>query len=339
MSYGEGTIAVGELQKIYLGVNLNFAKFVYGHKRALDLARSEIGAYYVEMVPDMDYGPVFFATSPARFRAYHTDVARYAGEIGVRIVSMMTFFRDNVSVTHSNPEIRESAFTAMRAMAVQGGCYGCDAVGASLGTILVEDLDERDECIKAGIQYWLRWLQLLHGEGVGKATLETMSTLREPPATIASAKELLAPLNEYHRENPSSTCAPALCYDVGHGAAEPERDSDDDAKFTAWFRAFPNDIVHIHLKNTGSQFLETWPFTDEYRNKGIINLNEVLGAIRDYLRAERLYVMVEVPGKRGRLIGERESVRVNKLSFENVKKAFRDEGFRENPQDHTWSPA
>jgi len=339
MSYGEGTMAVGELQKIYLGVNLNFAKFVYGHKRALDLARNEIGAYYVEMVPDMDYGPVFFTTSPARFHAYHTEVARYAGEMGVRIVSMMTFFRDNVSVTHPNPEIRECAFTAMRAMAVQGGCYGCNVVGASLGTILVEDLDERDECVKAGIHYWLRWLELLHREGVGKATLETMSTLREPPATIASAKELLAPLNEYHRQNPSTTCTPALCYDVGHGAAEPERDSDEDAKFTAWFRAFPKDIVHIHLKNTGPQFLETWPFTDEYRNKGIINLNEVLGAIRDYLRAETLYVMVEVPGKRGRLIGERESIRVNKLSFENVKKAFRDEGFRENPQDHTWSPA
>lgn len=331
---------MGALQKIYLGINLNFAKYVYGHERALDLARNEIGAYYVEMVPDIDYGPVFFATSPDRFRTYHMEVARYADKIGVRIPTMLTFYRDNASVTHSNPEVREHAFTAMRAMAVQGGCLRCDLVGASVGTILVEDFEEkRDECVAAGIEYWHRWLKLLHVEGVEKATLETMSTLREPPATIASAKELFARLEECHHQNPSTTCAPALCYDVGHGAAEPERDSDDDINFTAWFMAFPNDIVHIHLKNTDPQFLETWPFTDEYRDRGIIDLHEIVRAIRDHLGSEKLYVMVEVPGKRGRLIGERESIRVNKLSFENVKKAFRDEGFRENPQDHTWSPA
>ncbi|MFQ6095869.1 MAG: hypothetical protein ACE5NN_06970, partial [Candidatus Bathyarchaeia archaeon] len=139
-------------QKIYLGVNLNFAKFVYGHKRALDVAHNEIGAYYVEMVPDIDYGPVFFATSPDRFRAYHTEVAEYAAEIGVGIPTMLTFYRDNASVTHSNPEIREHAFTAMRAMAAQAGCLGCDVVGASFGTILVEDFeDKREECIEAGI--------------------------------------------------------------------------------------------------------------------------------------------------------------------------------------------
>jgi len=332
-------IAMSALQRIFLGVNLNFAKYVYGHKAALDLARNEIGAHYVEMVPDMDYGPVFFATSPDRFRTYHTEVARHAKKIGLRIASMMTFFRDNASVTHSNPEIQEHAFTAMRAMAMQGGCYGCDLVGASLGTILVEDLGKSEECIDAGIRYWGRWFELLHREGVRKATLETMSTLREPPATIASARQLLAQLNEFHQQNPSTTCAPALCYDVGHGAAEPERDSEDDVKFTAWFKSFPNDIVHIHLKNTDPNFLQTWPFTDEYLDRGIIDLNEVIGSIRDYLRAESLYVMLEVPGKRGRLIGEQESLRVNRLSFENIRKAFREEGFRENRHDHTWSLA
>ena len=327
-------------QKIYLGVNLNFAKYVYGHRRALDLARNEIGAYYVEMVPDIDYGPAFFATSPERFRAYYREVGGYAKKISVRIPTMLTFYRDNVSVAHSIPEIREHAFTSMRAMAAQGGCLGCDVVGASFGTILAEDMeDKREECIEAGVNYWQRWLKLLHEEGVGKASLETMSTLREPPATIAAAKRLLGRLKEYHRENPSTTCVPALCYDTGHGAAEPERDSGDDVSFAAWFKAFPTDIVHIHLKNTGRQFLETWPFTDEYRDVGIIDPQDVVHAIRSHLRAEEIYVMVEVPGKRGRLIGELESIRANRVSFENIKRALRDEGFQENPQDHTWSLA
>lgn len=326
-------------QKIYLGVNLNFAKYVYGHKRALDLVRNEIGAYYAEMVPDTDYGPVFFATSPDRFRAFYTEAAEYADRIGVRILTLLTFQRDNASVTHSNPEIREHAFTAMRAMAAQAGCLRCDAVGASFGTILVEDMEgKREECFEAGIRYWRWWLEILHEEGVEKANVEIMSTLREPPATIASAKEMLARLKGYHEQNASTTCTPACCYDVGHGATESERDSDDDIKFEAWFKAFPTDIVHIHLKNTDPLFLNTWPFTGEYRNSGIINLQEVVSAIRDHLRAEKLYLMIEVPGKRGRLIGELESIRANRLSFENARKALSDEGFREDPQDHTWSP-
>jgi len=326
-------------QRVYLGVNLNFAKFVYGHRRALDVARNQIGAHYVEMVSDIDYGPVFFAESPDRCRAHHRGVAEYAGRTGVGIPTMLSFYRDNVSVLHSNPEIREHAYTVMRAMAAQGGCLGCDVVGASFGTVLVEDYEERrGELVEVGIGYWQQWLELLHTEGVKKVTLETMSTLREPPATISSAKELLSRLKEYHRHNPLTTCAPALCCDVGHGAPEPERESDDDASFAAWFNAFPTDIVHIHLKNTGAQFLETWPFTDEYRGQGIIDLHEVARAIHSHLRAEKLYVMVEVPGKRGRLLGERESIKANRLSLENAKKAFLDEGFQENPEDHTWSP-
>jgi len=326
-------------QKIYPGVNLNFAKFVYGHKRALEIARDELGAHYVEMVPDIDYGPAFFLTSPDRFRAYHSEVAEHAEKVGIGIPTMLTFYRDNNSVTHSNPEIRDHAYTVMRSMAVEAGCLGCKVVGASFGTILVEDMGaaRRDECIRAGLEYWQRWLELLHSEGVEWATIETMSTLREPPATIGYARELIGRLADYHQRYPSTTCRPGFCYDLGHGAAEPERDTDDDTRFSAWFEALSTEIVHIHLKNTDPQFLATWPFTDEYRECGIIELGEVVRAIRDNLRAEKIYVMVEVPGKRGRLIGEQESIKANRLSLENMKRAMRDEGFREDPNDHTWS--
>jgi hypothetical protein len=223
-------------------------------------------------------------------------------------------------------------------MAVQGGCLGCKVVGAPFGTILAEDMDRnRDECMRAGLEYWQRWLELLHDEGVEIATLETMSTLRELPCTIADAKALLNDLSQYHLAHRSSTCRPAYCYDTGHGPADEESSSGEDTKFESWFRALPTDIVEIHVKNTDPQFLATWPFTEGYRQDGIIELHELVRAIRDHLRVETLYMMIELPGKRGRLLGERESLRVNRQSFEEVQKALYEEGFREDPQDHTWS--
>jgi sugar phosphate isomerase/epimerase len=325
---------------VYIGVNLNFTKFVYSHKRALEVARDDIGAHYVEMVPDTDYGPAFFLDAPERFRDYHLEVGQHAKDLGVGIPTLLTFYRDNNSISHSDPEIRKHAYTVMRSMAVQGGCLGCKVVGASFGSVLAEDMDEKfDECVNAGIEYWKQWLVELYDEGVECATLETMSTLREPPATIKYAAELIEPLMQYHADHSSTTARPAYCYDVGHAAADEEIESEDDKDLAAWFKAFPKDIVHLHIKNTDSQFLATWPFTDEYRDSGIIDLHKLARSVRDDLDVKELYVMVEMPGKRGRLIGEKETLDANRKSLENLKLAFRDEGFSENASDHTWSLA
>lgn len=322
---------------VYLGVNLNFTKFVYGHKRALEVARNEVGAHYVEMVPDTDYGAAFFVSNPERFRAYHMDVGRHAKDIGVGIPTLLTFYRDNNSISHSNPEVRKYAYAVMQSMAVQAGCLGCKVAGASFGTVLTEDMDDKfDECVNAGLEYWKQWLEFLYEEGVGCATMETMSTLREPPATISYAADLIGPLAKYHEKHPSTTARPAYCYDLGHAAADEETDSEDDKDMAAWFESFPRDIVHIHVKNTDSCFQATWPFTEDYRDEGIIDLHKLARCIRDHLDSRELYVMVEMPGKRGRLIGEKQAIEANRKSLENLKNAFRDEGFSENPSDHTW---
>ncbi len=325
---------------VYLGVNLNFAKFVYGHKKALEVARNEIGAYYVEIVPDIDYGPVFYVTEPDRFREHYLEVGRYAKELGIGIPTLLTFYRDNNSILHSDPVIREHAFTVMRAMAVQAGCLGCKVAGGSFGTVLAEDMEERfDECVAAGLEYWKLWLDVLYEEGVGTATIETMSTLREPPATISFAKKLMDSLGRYHADNAATTARPAFCYDLGHGVADEECDVPADRDFVEWFKAFPRDIIHLHVKNTDSKFMATWPFTADYAEQGIIDLHRLARAVRNHLDGRDLFIMVEMPGKRGRLIGERDAIEANRQSFTNLKQAFRDEGFVENHSDHIWSVA
>jgi len=325
---------------LHIGANLNFTKYVYGRKRALEIARDELGLRCVEMVPDSDYGAALFAKNPDKFRAYHREVGEYGRKIGVEIASVLTFYRDNVSVAHPDPAIREVAMLVMESMAVQAGEYGAKYVGASLGTVLAEDFANervRAKLFNAAAEAWKKWMEMAHREGLRGVNIESMSTLREPPATIRSARKWLSELNDYHRRKPDTTVPCHLCYDLGHGPTEAEDDSPADRDFASWFEAFGDAIVEVHIKNTDSGFISTWPFTDEYKEFGIIDLDRVAEAMRDHLRAPEVYVMVEVPGKRGRMDGEADALRANHTTIENLKKSLKRAGWRENANDGTWS--
>ena len=71
--------------KVIFGVNLNFSKFVYSPQHALSIVRNQLNLRHVEMVPDIDFGPVFYTTAPEAFRAYHWRVADHAREMGSRL--------------------------------------------------------------------------------------------------------------------------------------------------------------------------------------------------------------------------------------------------------------
>ncbi|MDP6379999.1 MAG: TIM barrel protein [Phycisphaerae bacterium] len=326
--------------KLHIGVNLNFTKFVYSRKRALEIARDELGVRCVEMVPDTDYGPVLFLKNEAKFRAYHREVAEYGDKIGVDIVSVLTFFRDSVSIAHHDPDISAAAWTVMESMVAQAGSYGAKLVGGSVGTVLADDfadIDQRKKLFARTMDAWKRWMELAHREGVGAVNVEAMSTLREPPATIPSGREWMAELCAFHSANPDTTTPATFCYDLGHGPTEKEEHSPADRDFAAWFEAFGDVIAEVHIKNTDSGFISTWPFTDAYKETGIIDLDRVAEGMRDYLRAPDVYVMVEYPGKRGRRDGELECIRGNVETIDNLKKSLKRAGWQEDAKDGTWA--
>jgi sugar phosphate isomerase/epimerase len=327
------------MTKIYVGLNLNFAKFVYGHKKALEIARGEVGVNFVEIVPDMDYGVAFFLRKPDGFRKYYREVGRYADKIGVRIISMLTFYRDNVSICNPDSDVSQSAYVTMRMMAAQSGSCGCKLMGASLCTVHKEEMgDPRryEELRNQALEYWKQWLVLAKEEGIEYVTLETMSTPREPPCTINEAKQILGCLRDFYDRNTNASM-PVLCYDLGHGVSASEKDVPGDDDFAEWFKAFPHDIFEIHVKNTDSLFLSTWPFTREYREKGIIDLGRVVEAVKKYLRVPELYMIVEIPGKRGRSAGEDEALMGNRCTVELLHECLRSHGYSYNPAEKCWS--
>ncbi|MBN1417868.1 MAG: sugar phosphate isomerase/epimerase [Planctomycetes bacterium] len=323
--------------RIILGVNLTFAKFVYGRKRALDVARDDLDTIHVEMVPDIDFGPALFLEDPDAFRRIHGEVAAHARAIGVSIDTVLTFYRDPGAIAHPDPAVRLAAWRAMESISAMAGIYGARYASAAFGTMHREDHDDprrREALWNEATGIWERWMQRARAEGLERVLVETGAALREECATIAQTRAVLARLEEIHARHPETTCPTGLVYDTGHGVSREESDDDDDRDFLAWFRAFPEAIREIHLKDTDPEFLETWPFT--YASRGIIDPRRVVRGIRDALRAPEIYLMLEIPGKRGREIGERRAIEDLRASIAAVRDALGAEGYREDPRDRTW---
>lgn len=322
--------------RIVFGVNLNFAKYVYGRKRALEVARRQLGMRHVEMVADNDFGPVLYLQAPEAFRAYHWSVADHARSQGVRITSLLTVYRDTGAIASWHPEVRESAYLVGLSIIEQAACYGAGCMGAALFTMSREEAED-PERYQAGyflsIEVWKRWMADARRVGLKKLLIETAAAYREGCSTIEDTRSTLGILDAHHQENPGTTVPVGVCYDTGHGINVGEERDDANRDFGAWFAALPDRIDEVHLKNTGPDFLETMHFGE---GQGIIDPCRVLEAVRDTLTLPEVLVHIEVPGKRGREIGERRAIEEHVQSIGIVREALLKLGYRQDPDEHTW---
>jgi sugar phosphate isomerase/epimerase len=325
--------------KIFFGVNLSFAKYVFGRKRALEVVRRQLGLRYAELVADNDFGPVFYLRSPEAFRQHHYEVADHAAAVGVRIPSVFTFYRDTGAIAHVHREIRESAYLAGLALIEQAACCRTQFAGASLFTMsreIAEDPERFQAQFDCALEIWRQWLADARRLGVPRLLVATASTFREGCATIDDTRTTLRLLDEHHEKNPDTTARVGLCYNTGHGISASESRDDSDRDFRAWFRAFPDRIHQVHLRNTDPEFVEAWHFRTE---GGIIDAIEVLRAVRDTLTLPEVYLYLQVPGRRGHDRGERRAIDEHVRSVEVVHDALRKLGYRYDEHDHGWTTA
>jgi sugar phosphate isomerase/epimerase len=322
--------------KIYFGVNLNFAKYVYGGKRAVEVARRQLGVRHVEMVADNDFGPIFYQRSPEAFRAHHWQIADHAKVQGVRIPSVFTVYRDTGAVAHNNPEIRESAYHAGLSLIEQAGCYGSTHVGLALFTMHreeAEDPERYQSAFYSSLEVWKRWMMDARRVGLKRLLVEMAAAYREGCSTIEETRATLGILDEHHAKNPETTVPVGVCYDTGHGISPAENRDEANRDYRAWFSAFHDRIHEVHLKNTDPNFLEAWHF---HREEGIIDPYQVFQALRDTLTVPEVLVFLEVSGKRGREIGEKQALTEHVESIQIVREALEKLGYREDPEDFGW---
>jgi len=322
--------------RIVFGVNLNFAKYVYGRKRAIEVARRQLGQRHVEMVADNDFGPVFYLRCPEAFRSYHWSVADHARLQGVRITSVFTVYRDTGAIAHGHPEIRESAYHGGLSMIEQAACYGATYVGAAFFTMNREEAED-PERYQAGfftsLEIWKRWMADAKRLGIKKLLVETTAAYREGCSTIDETRATLSLFDEHHEKNPGTTVPVDVCYDTGHRISVGENRDDANRDFRAWFAAFPNRVQEIHLKNTDPDFLGITHFGTQ---GGIIDPYQVLEAVRDTLTVPEVLILLEVPGKRGREVGEKRAIEEHVTSIRMIHESLSRLGYGQDPVDSTW---
>ncbi|MEC8895485.1 MAG: TIM barrel protein [Planctomycetota bacterium] len=322
--------------RLYLGLNLNFAKYVFGRRHTIDLALDQLGIRHLEMVADNDYGPVFYTRSPDAFKDYHHRVAEHAAARKVKLVSSFTVYRDAGAITHSNSEIRESAYLSGLSIIEQAACYGAEFAGLSLFTMNREDSEDPalyDKLFDEGMTIWKRWMEDAARLGVPRLVVEMAAAHREGCSSISETRRTLDILNSHHAENPTSTSPVCLCYDTGHGISQAESPDDKDRDYKAWIEAFPAETYELHLKQTDPEFLATGHFE---QGTGFIDPAEVLRTVRDRITAPEVYMFLEIPGKRGRTLGEDRNIEEHKASIAVVENALAEVGYRKNEDDGGW---
>jgi sugar phosphate isomerase/epimerase len=248
----------------------------------------------------------------------------------------MTVYRDTGAIAHGHPEIRESAYHVGLSMIEQAACYGAPYVGAALFTMPREEAEDPERYQSSFFQsldVWKRWMADAKRLGVKRLLVETSAAYREGCSTIDETRTTLHILESHHAGNPGTSVPVGICYDTGHGISVAENRDDSNRDFRAWFAAFPDKIVSVHLKNTDGEFLETKHFG---LGEGIIDPKAVLESLRDTLTVPDVIVNLEVPGKRGREVGERRSIEEHLRSIHVVREALASLGYREDPEDGTW---
>ena len=325
--------------RLYLGLNLNFAKYVYGRRHTIDLARDELGLRHLEMVADNDFGPVFYNQSPDAFRDYHHRVAEHAASREVKLISAFTVYRDAGAITHANPQIRESAYISGLSIIEQAACYGAEFAGLSLFTMNREDSENPDlyrQLFDEGMAIWKRWMEDARRLGVPRLVVEMAAAHREGCSSIPETHRTLDLLAAHHDENPANTSPVCLCYDTGHGISPAESPDDRDRDYKAWLEAFPEETYELHLKQTDPEFLATGHFEE---GAGFIDPAEVLRAVRDTVTSDEVYMFLETPGKRGRTLGEDRNIEDHKSSIAIIEAALKKIGYEKDDSDGGWDLA
>jgi len=324
--------------KIYLGVNLSFTKYVYGRKRAVEVVRRRLGLRQAEFVADNDYGGVFYARAPAAFRDHHYEIADHARSQGLEIAGVFTVYRESGAIAHPDSEIRESAYEIGLSIIEQAACYGARYMGSSMFTMnkeTAEDPEQFQMLHDAALDAWRRWMGDAKRLGLDFLVVEMSAAYREGCSTIDDTRNTLDKLLEHHGKNPDTTVPVRLCYDLGHGISPTENRDDANRDYRAWFGAFPDSMYTLHLKNTDADFLETKHLHED----GIIDIDAVLRAVRDTLTVPEVYLHLEVPGKRGRDIGEELAIDGHLRSIELVRRALSKAGYVQDDEGLAWLPS
>ena len=213
--------------------------------------------------------------------AYFHELKEKAAQRGVKIKSTFTAYRELGGFFLGNPYIEKVARKNFERFIQVSSILGADFCGSSPGSVLRDQFHLKESGIECYLGHMKELQQLAFECGLKALTMEPMSCRAEPPTTPQEMDYMVGTLNDYHKKNKTNTVPTYLCADISHGLA------DESHKVihsnTELFRHAIPMMAEFHFKNTDTIFSNTFGFSKEEQQKGIVDLQELKNCIENNL--------------------------------------------------------
>jgi sugar phosphate isomerase/epimerase len=177
-------------------------------------------------------------------------------------------------LAHPEPDVRAHALGWFASGVEMTARLGAEATGGYMGAFSVHDYADprRRAHVRRALVAAVRSLaRKAAARGLTYLLWEPMPVPREVPHTPEEAVALLAEVNE------DAAVPVRLCVDLGHCCAwdvEPKGDPH------AWLEQLLPWTAVVHLQQTDGRGDHHWPFTDEFRAAGIVDVGRVVEIAR-----------------------------------------------------------
>lgn len=210
--------------------------------------------------------------------AFFLELARKAEDFGITIASTFTAHRELGGFFRTETGFEAVARRNFERAIEVGALVGASSVGSNPGAVLRDRPGEKD----AGIACYLRHLRELmtYGKdhGLRCLTIEPMSCAAEPPTLPGEIAHMGDTLQAHHDAHPDTTVPALFCADVSHGYAD--RDGTVVYSHVDLFEATLPYLCEVHLKNTDALFNATFGFSEEERERGIVDVAAFAGLLK-----------------------------------------------------------
>ncbi len=209
------------------------------------------------------------------------EVKAAAQKYGVHITDIYTGVATHRfhGLSHSDPSCRARMMEWIYNTMDIALAMGTDRVGGHWDAISVEVMEAGESEYRAAIDRlcdtFVEMADVGAEKGMSAIYLEQMYIPSEVPWTIEQAEYVLMGINKQKPAIPVY-----LTIDVGHMAGMHYGLAGDDLSYLAWLRRLAPFAEIIHLQQTTPDGSHHWAFTEEYNQRGHIEMEPLIEAIQ-----------------------------------------------------------
>ena len=203
---------------------------------------------------------------------FFKDLKAEADEYGVQISSCFTAHRELGGFLTGNQYLTESALNNYKRYIDVAGVLGADYIGSNPGAVYRDTPHLKDEAIRCYLDHMEKLMAYAFDRGIKGLTIEPMSCSMEPPTTPDEIQMMMEYLNNHHQKT-KDTVPVFLCGDISHGLADKDQ-IEIHSNIDLFEVAIPH-MCEFHFKNTDAIYNSTFGFSEEERNRGIVDLGQI----------------------------------------------------------------